>query len=156
MGGLVFSERLEIGERYENKIDSWAADKFGVGIKKVSLELQQLGIDRLWTKPDGGVVSVEYKADLKAHRTGNVFLELQSGKDKPGWVFYSIAQLLIYYIPGSEKVYLADMQQFKRNVTDWTAGKRLRKVAGDYTGAAGIPLPIAKFQADTGAKSYRI
>jgi hypothetical protein len=65
---------------------------------------QQAGIDRLITREDGSVISIEYKCDLAARWTGNLFFETLSNDKEgiPGWGWTSQADYWIFLIPEQE------------------------------------------------------
>jgi len=89
-----FQTSLTFGKRVEEDLDEIFSKWYL--IEEVSLaDEKRLGIDRIFTKPDGTKLKIEYKADRWALQTGNVFMEL-SVNGNPGWTRKTIADVVIY------------------------------------------------------------
>lgn len=81
-----------------------------------------MGIDRfiqtgeLW-------VSAEYKADIRAGTSGNIFVEThikdQREKLRPGWSCKCLAQLLLIIIPAQRKLLWCEAFQVKLQLEAW-------------------------------------
>ena len=79
-----FNEQLQKGEHYENELDIFFSKFYK--IKKVTMDEQRQGFDRIFIRPDGTQLKIEYKSDDKARTTGNFFIELYSVfPTKQGW-----------------------------------------------------------------------
>ena len=149
-----FDVSLKYGEGMEKMLDDYFGKWFTILKAEGDLygNLQYLGIDRIFTKKTNGErFSVEYKADRRAHETGNVYIETVSvrkvGKHvKPGWAYTSTAQRLVYFISGPQTVYILDMVDIRDMLPKWE--DRCKKVEvdnGDYVGE-GLLVPIAEFK----------
>lgn len=71
---------------------------------------QKLDVDLLWSTEKASY-QVEIKADRLGHRTGNLFFETISNKEKqtPGCFLYTSAHLFFYYFTESRKLYILPM-----------------------------------------------
>ena len=147
MNEYAFNTQLKIGEKYESVLDKYFS-RFFV-ISEAPIELQKLGVDRIFTnRQNGKVTSVEYKTDFKTDKTGNVFLETVSMdiNEKPGWAFTSIAQVLMYYVPGLNTVFIADMLEIKSNIDRYISECGTLSVNNGWYKAAGVALPLDHFR----------
>lgn len=108
-----FSTQLYRGADSERTLDRYFGRWYVV--EPVSMELQRLGIDRKFTAPNGVVWMVEYKADETAARTGNAFIETVSvdRAAKMGWAYTSAAQMLVYFVPPTQAVYVLSVERIK-------------------------------------------
>ncbi len=146
-----FTDSLKVGEVGEKVLDGYFSNKFD--IEDVEMVDQRRGIDRRYThKESGAVCTVEYKTDVRAADTGNVFIEIWSNKQnkKKGWAYTSQAQWLYFYIPGTNKVYISEMTRVKMKLKDWASDYRkvgVRNKSGNsYYTTEGIPVPIKDFE----------
>lgn len=138
-----FRQQLEIGKGGERRLDSiWR----GLRVIDVSddLEWQRRGVDRLIVLPNGCRISVEYKTDEIAHRTGNLVFEIVSDdvKNTPGWGLSSEAQYLVYLIEGGSIVYLIRLPDLRKWVLERVSEfRRVEANNGAYrTHSLLIPL----------------
>ena len=141
-----FSEQLIKGEEYELILDEFFSSKYDV--EHVQLEVQRWGIDRIFTRKSSGVIaSVEYKTDFIAQRTGNVFVETETvgGTGKQGWAFCSIAQLLVYFIPELNVIYVADMLKIKLDIDKLAVRYDVKTVDNGHFKMMGVPIPFEVF-----------
>ena len=76
-----FEKQFEIGTQHEQILDEYFQRYFWV--EPASRQEQRQGIDRWFQAPDGSWMSVEYKADMTAGRTGNAFIETISSVRVP-------------------------------------------------------------------------
>jgi hypothetical protein len=115
----VFNKALLVGQSYEQVLDKVFSSEYV--IEAVTRVEQRQGIDRIFYSIDGGQVSVEYKADLKAARTGNAFIETVSVDTMsiPGWAYTSKADVLAYYIPALGLCHLIDFVDLRSHLKDW-------------------------------------
>lgn len=141
-----FGDSLEYGEQMEKKLDSYFQQWFDIAT--VTLDLQKLGVDRIFTKKvTGERFSVEYKSDRMAGKTGNAFIETVSVRkdrkiEKLGWAHTSIAQRILYYVPETQLVYILDTVQVRDLLVEWQ--KKYRSMTadnGDYEGE-GVLVPM--------------
>lgn len=151
-----FAAQLEIGEEYEQELDSHFEQWFIV--KPVSMEMQKLGIDRIFTRPGTGErYTVEYKTDLQAHETGNVFIETASVavEDKvkvKGWGYTSTAQLLIYYVPGRQTYWILDMLKVKDDLPKWVKAHKTVKSQNNGYHGEGVLVPFGRLDKQSRGK----
>lgn len=146
-----FNTQLQIGEYFEAKIDSWLLStslKQFESIYKVSLAEQRLGIDRFALDCHGFKHSLEYKTDLKAHVTENLFLETRVG-NKPGWIHKCIANEIYVYVPMRGELLQFTMEGIRKLLLDHSNQKELPVRNEGYVGK-GIVVPLKK------AKSYTV
>lgn len=136
-----FKTQNEVGMRGERTLDDYFT-KFYT-IRPVPLDLQKLGIDRIFVnRRDGTRFTVEYKTDLKATHTGNIFLEYEVDK-KPGWVLASVAQVLVYYVP--PKAYLINMYSLRQDFTSKIlSGPPSSEIPNPNYYALGVLIPLAR------------
>lgn len=142
-----FDAQLRDGHDGEAVLDTHFSEWFF--ITPASRDEQRRGIDRWWEPRDGGrALSVEYKTDRLATRSGNAFVETVSSDthNKPGWAYASAAQLLCYYVPGDELVYLIDMNRLRSNLSLWTQRYRQRVVENVGYNTIGLLVPLANFE----------
>ena len=70
-----FETQLKIGQEGETFLDQWLSPTYKVLNVSEDIKYQQSGIDRVVTRSDGSVITIEYKFDIAAKRTGNLFFE---------------------------------------------------------------------------------
>ncbi|WP_019502358.1 hypothetical protein [Pseudanabaena sp. PCC 6802] len=99
-----FNVQHEIGKKGEQILDRWLGTTYKITDVSHDPKYQGVGIDRILTRPDSSVITVEYKFDLAAKRTGNLFFETVSidCKSIPGWGWSSQADYWIFLIPDQE------------------------------------------------------
>lgn len=118
-------------------------------IHRMPLEVDKLGIDRIWREREWKVYyTVEYKADDRTAETGNAFVETVSvdTKNKPGWGYTCAAQILVYYIPQWNKAYLLSPMTIKEHIQEWR--EKYREVSAQNNGykTLGIAVPFDVFK----------
>jgi hypothetical protein len=94
-----FKDSVKESEFFENILDLYFGKFYE--IKKVSMEEQKRGIDRIFTS-NKGINKVEYKSDGKTRETRNVFIETISNDVKldEGWSVKSESDIIVYYCIG--------------------------------------------------------
>jgi hypothetical protein len=139
-----FTTQLTQGHRHEDAIDVFF--NLWYDITTATPAQQRQGIDRLWKRLDGvgRAVTVEYKADSLAGRTGNAFIETVSvdTTNKPGWALSSQAQLLIYLVTDPQTIYMIWMKRLRQHLPRWQQQYPLRWVDNRtyHTGGHLVPL----------------
>lgn len=123
-----FKDSLKKSEQSEKFLDDWLVS-LGYEVQPVSLELQKQGADRIAIK-DNFRTLVEYKTDYHYQRTGNIYIETIGHKTdlninnidqyqkqivKAGWIYHSIATMLVYHLSGTGKVLVGQL----KDVRDW-------------------------------------
>ena len=109
--------------------------------------MQRAGIDRIYREwGNGKEILVEYKSDWKASRTGNVFVETVSvdTENKPGWAYASQADILIYFLPDDDLVYVMRMEDVRGHLEEW--GRRYMKRTIPNRGYGTVGLPVAQWE----------
>lgn len=141
-----FDEQNARGGKGETFLDSFFAGR-GHYIQKATRGQQRLGIDRVFLK-DGGVVQVEYKTDLLAHRTGRVFIETISSdaKGKQGWVYTSRADVIVYFIPGLKVIYVTPPSKLRDALPRWEQAYPTRAAANEDYSTHGILIPVEEME----------
>ena len=143
-----FDEQLAIGEEAEKVLDKYFERWYRV--EPVGMAEQRQGIDRVFTKPDGTKVTVEYKSDFQASRTGNAFIETEiASRDgvgiKGGWARTCKADLLVYWVVGQELLVLVP-NDLRIRVDQWENLHRSVTVPNPSWVAAGTLVPLAELR----------
>jgi len=153
-----FEVKKAEGEKYEQELDNYFTQLLGVNIKKVSMELQLLGVDRIFTGRSGRRWSVEYKADIRAAQTGNFFIEILTNDNsgKKGWAYTSIAQRLVLYIPGKALCYIIESHKIKSRIEEWLDIYPVRSANNGHHNSEGIIIPIEAFINACKAQTFQV
>ena len=141
-----FTRQLHIGETGEAALDAFFARWYT--IRKVSRELQSLGIDRIFVREKTGIeYAVEYKTDARSESSGNIFIETVSVDTdaSKGWALKSLAQVLIILQPASGTIYWCEMAAIKRRVPKWRKRWGERTVKNKTYKSSGVPVPVKEF-----------
>lgn len=145
-----FKTQQQIGQQGELFLDQWLSPSYQ--IKDVSQEkvYQRSGIDRLVTRNDGSVLTVEYKVDKVARRTRNLFFETMSNdqNEVPGWGWSSKADYWIFLIPEQE---ILVFKPARLRALAWTLHQSLQRRTVKNQGycTVGYPIPLEKARAVT-------
>lgn len=110
---------------------------------------QRQGIDRWFTRrTNGEKISVEYKTDRTAGRTGNAFIETVSvdTAHKPGWAYTSQARYLIYHIPDPEATYILPMATIRYRIDTWRKTYPERRIPNDGYHTVGTLVPLDELE----------
>jgi hypothetical protein len=146
IGYYDFPTQYKVGKAGELVIDHWL-QALGYRIDDVSEspEYQKAGIDRLLIRPDGSITKAEYKTDVKAKQTGNLFFEIVSvdNRNIVGWGLTSQADLWIFFIPGHE-ILLIEPGKFRWLVLEQLATLQKKVVQNRGYCTIGLPVPLAK------------
>lgn len=65
---------------------------------------------------------------------------------KAGWALTSQAEILAYYLPEADLVYLLRMETLRRLVPQWQQRFRTRAAANKGYQTLGILVPLAEFE----------
>jgi hypothetical protein len=150
MGKPTYSweERLSIGGKHEKELDGIFSGTCHVS--QVDSNLQALGIDRIFIdkNPPHERFSVEYKTDLKAHETKSAFIEIVSNtnKNKAGWAYTTCAQTIIYYTPGTGRIFCLYTNDLKEALGYWEHEYPVRECKNKTYEAKGILVPLKEIQ----------
>lgn len=151
-----FGQQLSVGAMHEGEIDRFAVSILHVKIRPATPEQQCMGIDRIWARRDGRQQSVEYKADIAAARTGNLFVETVSvdAAGRPGWAYTSLAQLLVQYVPGLARVIISRMMTVKERLPGWLASYPLQPVPNEGYNTVGVLVPLEIFVSECASVTF--
>lgn len=140
-----FETQRQVGREGETFLDQWLSLNYKVLDVSEDLKYQQSGIDRIVTRPDGSIITVEYKFDIAAKRTGNLFFEtLSNDKERiPGWGWSSQADYWIFLIPEQEIIIF---KPGELRALVWESQKLLkeRSVANRRYNTIGYPVPLVQ------------
>lgn len=142
-----FDEQFALGQVAEEFIKHELETRFKVAVSEAPRSLQSLGIDFI-LQQNNKRYSAELKTDFRAHQTGNAFVETISVQDPEtdevkayGWYYTSVAQVLLYYVPGINILFLVDMYKFKTLSLDNYITKVIRNKT--YVGRGKV-IPLAE------------
>lgn len=150
-----FTTKLQQGEAEEKQLDIFFAKWFT--IVKADPYQQRQGIDRFfYRKKNNEKLSIQYKSDFRADKTGNCFVEIVSSSEdaSPGWAWSCSADILIYYLPNSGVAYLVSIPILKNPnlppyLLMWAKQFPWRSIKNTNNGRAwttqGILVPILEF-----------
>jgi hypothetical protein len=138
-----FKEQLDLGEKFEKELDQYFGPRYS--ISNVTMEQQRLGIDRIFKYEKE--IGVEYKSDLQAHKTNNIFIEtISSDKDfSEGWAVKSKADLLVYYLPIKKVAYLVEMSKLREKLPMFCSYKKASGKNNTYS-SHGRLVPLDEFE----------
>jgi hypothetical protein len=142
-----FTAQLDKGQAHEAVLDKFYARQYV--IQEVNRDLQRMGIDRIFQHKRTALrLSVEYKADERAAKTGNVFVETVSVDtvDKKGWALTSLAQVLVYYVPPTNTIYQVGMLKIKRALEAWKGLYQTRTIPNIGYNTIGLLVPLQVFE----------
>lgn len=143
-----FNEKLAEGMIGESRLDKlWDEQRWKV--VPASRHDQRCGIDRwLVARVGGRRVSLEYKTDAVAGKTGNAFVETisVSSCNKPGWAFSSKATWLVYQVVEPETIYIIRMASLRARLTQWQSRYPSRDVPNRGYKTTGILVPLDEFE----------
>lgn len=144
-----FTDQLDKGKQAESQLDAHFADV--CDIRPATDEEQRRGIDRWFTnRQTGRVVSVEYKTDWTAARTGNAFIETTSvdTAHKAGWAYTCEAEWLLYFCPGTggEQAYWVNLYALRRALARWVNQYPARTIPNDGYNTVGVLVPLAEME----------
>jgi hypothetical protein len=144
-----FEEQLRIGEEHEKTLDAYLGRWYEV--IPATMAEQRRGIDRTIIAHDSGNEwKVEYKADERASKSGNAFVETVSAyvddmNETLGWAHTSQADLLLYYLPQSKVVYVWDVGVLRSFLREWNNSYPKRFIQNEGYKAIGILIPLKVF-----------
>ena len=140
-----FSTQNRIGQSGEAYLDQWLQHTYKITDVSLDPKYQRSGIDRILTKPDGSKITVEYKVDAAAKRTGNIFFETISNdvRNVPGWGWSSQADYFIFLIPEQEIIIF---EPAKLRALVWEKRDRLhsKSIPNEGYNTVGYPLSLSE------------
>lgn len=151
-----FKDQLERGKRAEGFLDHYFARWYHVQSVALDTELR-CGYDRLFVgKADGETRRVEYKADWTAAETGNAFIETISiyEQRKPGWIYTSQADVLVYYIPPKGEIHMLALPVLRLIFPSWKLRYKEAPAPNEQYKTYGVLVPLA--QLTRFARTHRV
>ena len=138
-----FETQRRVGQEGETFLDRWLGSNHKVLNVSGDARYQRAGIDRVLTRRDNSTITVEYKFDLAARRTGNLFFETMSNDSRavPGWGWSSQADYWIFLIPGQE-ILVFNPGQLRSLAWDLHDQLRRRAVPNRGYSTIGYPIPL--------------
>jgi hypothetical protein len=138
-----FSAQQKVGEEGEKFLDGWLSPSYKVLDVSADRKYQQSGIDRIITRSDGSITTVEYKLDRVAKRTNNIFFETISNDKEsiPGWGWSSQADYWIFLIPDQE-IIVFKPGRLRTLVWELQKTVRERVVPNQGYNTIGCPIPL--------------
>lgn len=115
------------------------------------MKFQKEGVDFVWVircddadgNPDGiRSLLIDVKMDRLFHRTGNLFLETKSSKNKDGCLLTASADVFVFYDPFGKNLFLLNVQAAKEWI-EWNAdGYERKKVKNEGYVTEGYAIPV--------------
>ena len=142
-----FARQLAIGGAHERRLDAHFALWFA--ITPATRDEQRAGIDRIFVhRATGKRYTVEYKADDKAGRTGNAFIEVTSvdTAGRAGWAMSSQADILVYLVVEPETVYALRMPTLRLALALWQRHYPKRSAQNQGYKTWGYLVPLAELE----------
>lgn len=142
-----FHKQLSVGKRGEGELDRYLRSTPEVWELHHFPALEKMGIDRIALLHTGERISLEYKTDLIAGNTNNIFVETMSNKEKgvSGWAETSLAQLLLYYIPTKGLLLHVEMLKVRRMLATWEKEFGRKVVKNTSWTGEGMLVPLDRF-----------
>ena len=140
-----FSSQHKLGKQGEQVIDQWLRNIYKVTDVSDTPMYQEAGIDRIIERTNGTTATVEYKFDIAARRTGNLFFETVSSDTQgiPGWGWTSQADYWIFLVPEQEIIVV---RPGKLRSLVWQRQTVLeeRTVPNKNYKTLGVPVPLSE------------
>ncbi len=145
-GGYDFRTQLARGARGEAALDRLFARWYA--ITPATAAEQRQGIDRHFVAPPGRQLTIEYKTDWTAARTGKAFVETVSvdTANKPGWAYTSQAEHLVYFIPPDDLVYVLRFTVLREQLARWVRVYPGRAIPNRGYHTHGLLVPLREFE----------
>jgi len=142
-----FDEQLRIGKAAERLLDTYFSQWYSIEIIPHEIEVL-IHSDRLFIDAYGHHTIVEYKADYIGHRTGNAYVETVSvaSENKPGWVYTSQADVLIYWVVGNGQVIAVSPKQLREKLPGWEVHYHTIQARNETYYGAGVLVPISELR----------
>lgn len=142
-----FTHKLKEGQRHEAFLDRYFSADFAITPANPTEE--RSGIDRHFKRRrDGRCLTIQYKADSTAARTGNAFIETISvDRDNiPGWAYTCRADLLIYYIPPMGLAYVLEPAVIRDRVDAWQQTFKSKAIPNKGYNTIGVLVPLDEIE----------
>lgn len=141
----------DCGRRAPSSSDHRLDDHFArwFDIAPATRDEQRAGIDRTFVhRTTGARYTVEYKADDKASKTGNAFIEVTSvdTAGRAGWAMSSQAEILIYMVVQPETIYAVRMKTLRTALARWQRRYPKRSAQNQGYKTWGYLVPLAELE----------
>jgi hypothetical protein len=140
-----FNVQHEIGKKGEQILDKWLQTAYKITDVSDNPKYQEVSIDRILTRSDNSAITVEYKFDLAAKRTGNLFFETISVDTKkvPGWGWSSQADYWIFLIPDQE---ILIVKPARLRALIWREYRECseKQIPNRGYNTLGLPIPLSE------------
>lgn len=139
-----FDQQELIGKKGEQILDNWLSTTYQIINVSHVLQYQNSGIDRLLIHSSGYSLSVEYKFDKAAARTGNLFFETTSVDTKgiAGWGWSSQADYWFFLVP-DDTLFIVKPSNFRLLVWEKRETLREKHIQNNGYCTIGFPIKIA-------------
>lgn len=142
-----FDTQKALGKQGERILDRLLAQWYDIEQLPLDIE-RQAGADRLFIRPDGSQVLVEYKTDYMAHETGNLVIETVSvdtfGVD--GWAVSSHAEMLVTLVYYLGLVLVVEMDTLRAKLSEWSEKYRKVAIKNDGYSTIGLVVPLEVYK----------
>jgi hypothetical protein len=141
-----FSTQKKIGLDGEKILDSWLGKTYQISDVSSISYYQKAGIDRVLSIGKH-IVNVEYKLDMRARQTQNIFFEhiSQDHGMVPGWGWSSQADYWIFLIP-DQKILVIEPGVMRCIVWQNKGNLDEKCVRNQTYNTLGYPLPISRVE----------
>lgn len=146
MSHYSFQAQSQVGAEGEAALDRWFS-RFYL-LWPASADQERRGIDRIAThRLTGRLLTLQYKTDTKATRTGNAFVEtLSVVPHKPGWAVSCVADYLCYWVVGGA-LYICTPAAIRATLPDWRQVHPSRRVPNRGYETEGLLVPLPQLEA---------
>lgn len=140
-----FQESLRRGKADEALLDRYFRKWYTVETIPVSIE-QRIHADRLFIRPDGSQLTVEYKADHRADETGFLFLETVANdvSGAPGWVYSTQADRIVWLLPESGLIMSLPAVRLREAMPIFKWECREASSANPNYNSVGLIVPVSR------------
>jgi len=152
-----FDHQMKRGDEGAVFLDDFFRAK-GYAIREATRDEQRAGIDRAFTNPKSGKISlVEYKTDTRAATSGNAFIETVSvdAVGKMGWALTARADILVYYVPPTGTIYVLQFKAIHWELPGWIRDFPPRHAQNNGYATHGIIIPLSEL-AKSAMRIYRL
>lgn len=136
---MAHNFKTSMASAREDVIDDYLTKVLGWKLETVSMTDQKRGIDRI----ANGNLALEYKTEWRVSDTGNFFIETLSNdvSGKLGWIHYSEAETIVYYIPKENVIYFVPLIELKRGMEKWENKYPVKSARNKTYSSHGIVVP---------------
>jgi hypothetical protein len=143
-----FKAKLAEGEAIERKLDAFFRSQ-GYWVGLATREQQRVGIDRHFRhKLSGKHFTVDYKADNRAHETGNFFIETVSvdSADKAGWAIRAECERIFYYVVQRGVLYVLETETIRNELPRWMLAFPTGTARNEKYETHGVLVPMFEIE----------